>query len=177
MKEKVRAFFQTVRDKLRVFFRKIFCLTKSKKIRKIVWSVIGSIALLLLTIGLLTGSIASVGPRSIGILSNSVSHRINNVTTASGVYFAGLGAKYIQLPKKGYVCRNCSAKFEVEFRSTGTDRKGSIYRYPSFIARTNEGTQLNVSLFVVGELNIADSTYGYALFYDKYGSDWSRYLS
>jgi hypothetical protein len=133
-----------------VFFRKIFCLTKSKKIRKIVWSVVGGAALLGLIIGLLTGSLATVGPRSVGILSNSVSYRIDNTSTASGVYFAGLGAKYIELPKKGYLNCNCRAKFEIEFRSAAPSKSSSIYQYPSFLARTNEGTRLNVSLFLTG---------------------------
>lgn len=107
------------------------------------WSVVGGAALFGLIIGLLTGSLATVGPRSVGILSNSVSYRIDNTSTASGVYFAGLGAKYIELPKKG-------AKFEIEFRSAAPSKSSSIYRYPSFLARTNEGTRLNVSLFLTG---------------------------
>lgn len=103
MKQKARHFFQIVGQKLLIFFRKIFCLTKSKRIRKIVWIVVAGISLIALVLGLLTGSIGTVGPRSIGLLSNSISHRIDTTTKPSGVYFAGLGAKYIELPKKGYL--------------------------------------------------------------------------
>lgn len=103
MHPKVREFFKNLKVNIKAAARKVFCYHLKKKKRIILWSVLGSLAGLALILGLLLGCISTVTPRSYGIHTSSVSQRTSTTVSVSGVYFAGLGAYYNQLPKPGYI--------------------------------------------------------------------------
>lgn len=117
MHPKLKEFFTNLKVGIRATARKAFCCHLKKKKRIIIWSVVGSLALLAFVLGLLTGSIGTVNPRSVGIHASSVSLRTSTQVATSGVYFAGLGATYYQLPKPGYDDSDSDQNFKLHLQT------------------------------------------------------------
>ncbi len=97
---KLKQFIAKLTGWFKIAYRKTFCLSYSKKKRIIIWSSIGSVLLFAFVLGLLLGSIATIRPRNVGVLFNTVTQRVSTTTTTNAVNFAGLGAYYIHMPNQ-----------------------------------------------------------------------------